>query len=77
MSQLRVSSPSSRDREASWKARQLELQHLKDEEKFKKARDTYAYQNKTLAHCETWGGLCLSAAAERHQYVDDIHERTY
>ena len=48
-------------REAIWKE-QLKLQSVNDERKFKKARDTHAHQNRTLAHCKTWGGPCLSSA---------------
>ena len=45
-------------REAYWIAQQLTLQAEHDNNKTKKARNAYTYQNIMLQSCKTWGGLC-------------------
>ena len=39
---------------------QKRLKSLKNTKKYQKAQNTYAYQNRVLAACKTWGGPCQS-----------------
>ena len=48
------------EREYVWNQEQKQLKSMNDEKKYRKAQNTYAYQNRVLAACKTWGGPCQS-----------------
>ena len=51
-----------KERESVWNDEQKRLKSMKDTKKYQKAQNTYAYQNRVLAACKTWGGPCQSVA---------------